>query len=145
MSIVALAMNLLLAALLAAALAMGWRLNRRLKTLRRLDDQRIFDEIFRNFRAVPALRGEQEALDRPVGKRRIRRRDRNCLDPFGSRGDHRLVRRQRRRRGDEDGQHQAKQYPHLTPRTRSIAVSIAIHRRVASGKSLPLCLHVKPC
>jgi hypothetical protein len=34
MSFVGLALNLLLAALLAAALAMGWRLNRRLKALR---------------------------------------------------------------------------------------------------------------
>ena len=34
MSIVGLGLNLLLAALLAAALAMGWRLNRRLKALR---------------------------------------------------------------------------------------------------------------
>jgi hypothetical protein len=34
MSIVGLALNVLLAALLAAALAMGWRLNRRLKALR---------------------------------------------------------------------------------------------------------------
>ncbi|MFT4936916.1 MAG: hypothetical protein ACI9LT_003639, partial [Pseudoalteromonas distincta] len=34
MSLVAISMNLLLAVLLAAALIMGWRLNRRLKALR---------------------------------------------------------------------------------------------------------------
>ena len=60
MSIVALAMNVLLAALLAAALAMGWRLNRRLKSLRDSHDR--FAVAVRELNTA-AARAEQGLAD----------------------------------------------------------------------------------
>ena len=60
MSIVAVAMNLVLAALLAAALAMGWRLNRRLKTLR--ESQEGFAVAVRELNAA-AARAEKGLAD----------------------------------------------------------------------------------
>ena len=60
MSIVAVAMNLVLAALLGAALVMGWRLNRRLKTLR--DSHDSFAVAVRELNAA-AARAEQGLAD----------------------------------------------------------------------------------
>jgi hypothetical protein len=60
MSFVGLALNLLLAALLAAALAMGWRLNRRLKALR--DSHEGFAVAVRELN-VAAARAEQGLAD----------------------------------------------------------------------------------
>lgn len=60
MSIVGIAMNLVLAALLAAALGMGWRLNRRLKTLR--EGQEGFAVAVRELNAA-AARAEQGLAD----------------------------------------------------------------------------------
>ena len=60
MSIVGLGLNLLLAALLAAALAMGWRLNRRLKTLR--DSHEGFSAAVRELN-LAAARAEQGLAD----------------------------------------------------------------------------------
>jgi hypothetical protein len=52
MSIVSIAMNLVLGALLTAALVMGWRLNKRLKTLR--DSQEHFAVAVRELNAAAA-------------------------------------------------------------------------------------------
>ena len=60
MSLVALTMNLLLASLLAAALALGWRLNRRLKGLR--DSHDSFAVAVRELNAA-AQRAEQGLAD----------------------------------------------------------------------------------
>jgi hypothetical protein len=60
MSLVALTMNLLLASLLAAALALGWRLNRRLKGLR--DSHDSFAIAVRELNAA-AQRAEQGLAD----------------------------------------------------------------------------------
>ena len=60
MSVVAVAMNLVLAALLGAALVMGWRLNRRLKTLR--DSHDSFAVAVRELNAA-AARAEQGLAD----------------------------------------------------------------------------------
>lgn len=60
MSAVAIGLNLLLAALLAAALGMGWRLNRRLKTLR--DSQAGFAKAVADLNAA-AARAEKGLAD----------------------------------------------------------------------------------
>jgi hypothetical protein len=60
MSLVAIALNVLLAALLAAALAMGWRLNRRLQTLR--ESQQGFAKAVAELNAA-AARAEKGLAD----------------------------------------------------------------------------------
>jgi chromosome segregation ATPase len=60
MSIVAVALNLMLAGLLAAALAMGWRLNKRLQALR--DSHDGFASAVRELNAA-AARAEQGLAD----------------------------------------------------------------------------------
>jgi len=60
MSLVAISMNLLLAVLLAAALVMGWRLNRRLKALR--DSHEGFAQAVADLDAA-ARRAEQGLAD----------------------------------------------------------------------------------
>ena len=60
MSLIAIAMNLLLAVLLAAALFMGWRLNRRLKALR--DSHEGFAQAVAELDAA-ARRAEQGLAD----------------------------------------------------------------------------------